>query len=151
MLSMILCGGPGKRFRPLTETTPKAMFELKDGYTVTDRQLFQFKSAGFDRVILLTAHLGDKIRKKFGNERWGLKIEYVQEKPLGTLNAIRLGMDAAGEDVMVSNGDVVADLNLKRMLEKFRRSGKMAKSLFNKNPYFISWGNNAKKILCGLQ
>jgi NDP-sugar pyrophosphorylase family protein len=123
MLGMILCGGAGKRFRPLTETTPKALFELKDGYTVTDRQLFQYKSAGFDRVILLTAHLGEKIRKKFGSEHMGLKLEYIQErKPLGTLNAIRLGMEAAGEDVMVSNGDIVADLNLRRMCEEFKKS-----------------------------
>ncbi|MDI6643057.1 MAG: sugar phosphate nucleotidyltransferase [Candidatus Hodarchaeaceae archaeon] len=140
MLGMILCGGPGKRFRPLTETTPKALFELKDGYTVTDRQLFQFKSAGFDRVILLTAHLGDKIRKKFGNERWGLKIEYVQEeKPLGTLNAIRLGMETARQDAVVSNGDVVADLNLKRMWEEFKKSGCQASIFITRmrSPYGI--------------
>ncbi len=123
MIGMILCGGPGKRFRPLTETTPKALFELKDGYTVTDRQLFQYKSAGFDKVILLTGHLGEKIRKRFGSARWGLKLEYIHErKPLGTLNAIRLGMEATGEDAMVSNGDVVTDLNLKQMWGEFRKS-----------------------------
>jgi len=50
-----------------------------------------------------------------------LKLEYIQEeRPLGTLNAIRLGMEAAREDVMVSNGDVVADVNLKRMWEEFK-------------------------------
>lgn len=127
MLGMILCGGPGKRFRPLTETTPKALFELKGGYTIMDRQLSQYKGAGFDRVILLTAHLGEKIRKKFGKEHMGLKLEYVHEdKPLGTLNAIRLGMEAVGEDVVVSNGDVVTDINLKRMREEFERSGRQA-------------------------
>ena len=135
MIGMILCGGPGKRLRPLTETIPKAMLELKDGYTILDRQLFQYKSAGFGRVLLLTAHLGGKIRKKFGSERWGLKLEYIQEKkPLGTLNAIRLGMEAAGQDVMVSNGDVVADLNLKRMWDEFKRSGLLASIFVTRMP-----------------
>ncbi len=140
MLGMILCGGVGKRFRPVTETIPKGLFELKEGHTILDRQLFQYKSAGFDRVILLTAHLGEKIRKRFGSKHMGLKLEYVRErKPLGTLNAIRLGMEAARQDAMVSNGDVVADLNLKRMREEFERSPHHASIFISRlrSPYGI--------------
>lgn len=140
MLGMILCGGVGKRFRPITETIPKPLFELKDDYTLLDRQLFQYKSAGFDRVILLTAHLGEKIRKRFGSKHMGLKIEYVREKkPLGTLNAIRLGMEVARQDAMVSNGDIVTDLNLKRMREEFERSPHQASIFITRlrSPYGI--------------
>lgn len=140
MLGMILCGGVGKRFRPITETMPKPLFELKDDYTILDRQLFQYKSAGFDRVILLTAHLGEKIRKRFGSKHMGLELEYVQErKPLGTLNAIRLGMEAAGQDAMVSNGDVVTDINLKRMREEFGGSAHQASIFITRlwSPYGI--------------
>jgi NDP-sugar pyrophosphorylase family protein len=124
MIGMILCGGLGKRFRPLTEEIPKALLELKEGYTMLDRQLFQYKSARIDRVLLLTAHLGEKIEERFGKEHMGIKLEYVrEEKPLGTLNAIRLGMRHAREDAVVSNGDVIADLNLKRMCEEWKKSG----------------------------
>jgi NDP-sugar pyrophosphorylase family protein len=121
MIGMILCGGYGKRFRPLTDTTPKVMLEIKDGYSILDRQLFAFGSAGFDRVFLLAGYLSEKIEEKYGSEYKGLKIEYVvEEKPLGTLNAIRMGMEMANEDVMVSNGDVVTDLNLKSMRQAFQ-------------------------------
>ncbi|MFQ6129254.1 MAG: sugar phosphate nucleotidyltransferase [Candidatus Hadarchaeaceae archaeon] len=120
---MILCGGLSKRMRPLTSKIPKVLLELKPGYTILDRQLFGYKSAGIDRVFLLTGHLSGKIRQKCGGEYKGLEIEYITEKkPLGTLNAIRLGLKKADEDVVVSNGDVVADINLRRMMQEFKRA-----------------------------
>ena len=121
MIGMILCGGHGKRFRPLTAKIPKGLLEIKKGYTILDRQLFACKSAGFDKVLMLTGYLSKKIEKRYGATHKGLKIEYVVEKtPLGTLNAIRLGMKAADDDVFVSNGDVVADINIKRMVQEFK-------------------------------
>jgi NDP-sugar pyrophosphorylase family protein len=127
MIGMILCGGYGKRFRPLTDTIPKVMIEIKDGYSILDRQLFAFGSAGFERVFLLAGYLSERIEEKYGSEYKGLKIEYVvEEKPLGTLNAIRMGMEMANEDVMVSNGDVVTDLNLKAMKGAFKSAANPA-------------------------
>jgi NDP-sugar pyrophosphorylase family protein len=140
MIGMILCGGLGKRFRAFSQATPKTLFEIKPGYTITDRQLFQYRSAGVDRVVLLTAHLGEKVEKTLGSKRMGVKLDYVQEdKPKGTLNAIRLGMEFVKDDVIVSNGDVVTDLNLKRMWEDWKKSG-MRGSIFvtpMKSPYGI--------------
>lgn len=93
-VGMILCGGFGKRLRPVTETVPKPLVELKEDYTILDKQIFDFKSAGVNKVILLTGFLGEKIEERYGNEYMGVTIEYVkEEKPLGTLNAIRLGME----------------------------------------------------------
>jgi NDP-sugar pyrophosphorylase family protein len=140
MIAMILCGGHGKRFRPLTEKVPKGLLEIKKGYTVLDRQLFAYKSAGFDRVLMLTGHLSKKIEKRYGSRYKGLEIEYVVEKkPMGTLNAIRLGMEVANEDAMVSNGDIIADLNIKRMAQEFEPAEYLA-SMFvmrMRSPYGI--------------
>jgi len=140
MIGMILCGGYGRRFRPLTDVIPKVLLEIKDGYSILDRQLFAFRSAGFDRVLFLAGYLSEKIEERYGPECKGLKIEYVvEEKPLGTLNAIRMGMGRVDEDVMVSNGDVVTDLNLKRMKQGFESSAYPA-SMFvvrMRSPYGI--------------
>jgi len=123
LIGMILCGGLSKRMRPLTSKIPKVLLELKPGYTILDRQLFGYKSAGIDRVFLLTGHLSGKIRQKCGGEYKGLEIEYVTEKKrLGTLNAIRLGLREADEDVVVSNGDVAADINLRQMMQEYKKS-----------------------------
>lgn len=124
-VGMILCGGFGKRLRPLTEKIPKPLIEIKDNYTILDKQLFDFKSAGVDNVILLTGFLGEKIQERYGDNYYDVDIEYIQEdKPLGTLNAIKLGMDSLGnnEQSVIRNGDVVADLNIKKMIEQGTKS-----------------------------
>lgn len=118
-VGMILCGGFGKRLRPLTERVPKPLIEIKENYTILDKQFFDFISAGVNNVVLLTGFLSDKIEERYGEEYKGVKIEYVEEnEPLGTLNAIRLGMENIDDDTqcVIRNGDVVADLNLKKMI-----------------------------------
>ena len=54
------------------------------------------------------------------HEYKGVKIHYViEDEPLGTLNAIRLGMEAIEGDkqCIIRNGDIVSDVNLKAMIE----------------------------------
>ena len=124
-IGMILCGGFGKRLRPLTETIPKPLIEIKDNYTILDKQLFDFKNAGVDKVLLLTGFLSEKIRERYGDEYRGVEIEYIMEdEPLGTLNAIKLGMENLkdSEQCVIRNGDVVADLNIKKMIEQGQKS-----------------------------
>jgi NDP-sugar pyrophosphorylase family protein len=119
-VGMILCGGLGKRLRPVTETVPKPLIEIKDDYTILDKQLFDFKNAGVDEVYLLTGFLHDKIKERYGDEYNGVKIHYViEDEPLGTLNAIRLGMEAINGDkqCIIRNGDIVSDVNIKAMIE----------------------------------
>lgn len=119
-VGMILCGGFGKRLRPVTEKIPKPLVEIKDDYTILDKQLFDFKNAGINEVYLLAGFLHEKIEERYGEEYKGIKINYViEDEPLGTLNAIRLGMESICEDkqVVIRNGDIVADLNIKKLIE----------------------------------
>lgn len=123
MIGLILCGGYGKRLHPLTDDIPKSLIELKDGYTILDKQLIDFKNAGIEKVILLTGYLSEKIEKRYGSKWNGIDIEYsVEEKPLGTLNAIRNGISGVDDDIIVRNGDVVSDANLNKMIMKFKGS-----------------------------
>ncbi|WP_394357446.1 sugar phosphate nucleotidyltransferase [Methanobacterium alkalithermotolerans] len=74
--------------------------------------------------LLLTGFLEDKIRQRYGDDCLGLQIDYVEEdKPLGTLNAIRLGFEHLKyQPCIIRNGDVVADLNIKKMVEQGEKS-----------------------------
>ncbi len=47
MIGMILCGGYGRRLTSHTEDIPKTMIEIKDGHTILDNQLFNFKHSGY--------------------------------------------------------------------------------------------------------
>lgn len=124
-VGMILCGGFGKRLRPVTEKVPKPLVDIKENYTILDKQLFDFKNAGINEVYLLAGFLHEKIEERYGSEFKGIKINYVIEKePLGTLNAIRLGMEELEENkqIIIRNGDIVSDLNIKKMIEQGEKS-----------------------------
>jgi NDP-sugar pyrophosphorylase family protein len=142
MIGMILCGGYGKRLKPYTEDVPKPLIEIQDNYTILDKQLYDMANAGIDKVILLTGYLSEKIEERYRDNYRGMKVGYsVEEKPLGTLNAIKLAMDSIKEHetIMVRNGDVVSDLNLKKMINKFDSSDYPAVMFVTKmrSPYGI--------------
>jgi len=116
----ILCGGLGKRLRPITDYIPKSLIEIKDNYSILDRQLFQMKYSGIKRVCLLSGYLHEKIEEKYGTSWNGLKIGYsVEEKPGGTLyaiNSLLRGFDS--QRYLVMNGDIVTDMNIKQIRRK---------------------------------
>jgi len=124
MIGMILCGGFGKRLKPYTDIMPTPLIEIKDNCTILDKQIFDFASAGVGEVVLLTGYKSEMIEARYGNEYKGVKISYhVEDKPLGTLNALKAGMElAGGEDLVVRNGDVVTDVNIKKMILRHSNS-----------------------------
>src|SRR5450756_3188491 len=90
MIGMILCGGYGKRLKPYTEDIPKPLIDITDDYTILDRQLYDMANSDIERVILLTGYLSSKIEERYGERYRGMRIQYsVEDKPLGTLNAIK--------------------------------------------------------------
>lgn len=137
---MILCGGYGKRLFPLTRELPKVLLELRKGYTLLDHQLSLYRRAGIKRVYLLAGYRAEEIRKRYGGEHEGMELRYVvEEEPLGTLNALKLGMREAKTGAVASNGDVVMEVDLRKMWEDFRRSEALASLLAVKmrSPYGI--------------
>lgn len=117
----ILCGGLGKRLRPITDYTPKSLIEIKENYSILDRQLFQMKYAGIRQVCLLSGYLHEKIEEKYGKSWNGMKITYsIEEKPGGTLYAINsLLKEYDFQRYLVMNGDIVTDMNIRQMLDHF--------------------------------
>jgi NDP-sugar pyrophosphorylase family protein len=122
MIGAILCGGYGKRLKPLTDHLPKPMLEIKPDYTILDKQVLQFKYAGVEEVVFLCGHLSDKIRERFGDEWNGVRVHYLEEdSPRGTLYAINnLFNRFDAQDYIIRNGDVVTDVNLKEMIKEHR-------------------------------
>lgn len=137
MIGAILCGGHGKRLKPLTDQVPKPLLEIKDDYTILDRQLLQFKYAGVKKVVLLCGHLSKKIKSRFGGEWNGLKIKYlVEDKPRGTLYPVNnLFRRFKADNYIVRNGDIVCDANIREMMKNHKN-----KMLMYITPLISSYG-----------
>jgi len=123
-IGVVLCGGYGAALKPLTDDIPTALIEIRKDYTILDKQLFEFKNAGVKEVILVTSYLREQIRNRYGNEYIGVKIRYIEEeKPEGTLPALKKVLNEVKGDIVIRNGDIVTDINL----DKFIRCSKTSK------------------------
>lgn len=146
----ILAGGYGKRLIPYTLEIPKSLLELKNGYTILDKQLFDLKNAGIKSVYLMVGYLHDKIVKRYGKDYLGMKIEYlIEDKPMGTLWAIRNALEYVSGDILVMNGDIVCDISLKNFIKYAQNSDNLITIAVSRmrSPYgIVIFGDNRKVI-----
>jgi mannose-1-phosphate guanylyltransferase len=122
--AVILAGGLGTRMRPLTYHRPKPLLPLL-GEPMVDR-LVRSLPGEVDRAILAVNYMADAIRDHLDGVDLGREVVVVEEaEPLGTAGAFRnaLGDDLGGELFFGLNGDVVASLDLERMLHAHHAHG----------------------------
>jgi len=117
-LFIIMAGGKGTRLYPQTENCPKPML-LMAGKPILEHIILQAKEEGFIHFVLAINYLGHIIEDYFGNgDRFGVKIEYLREEtPLGTAGALSLLGIMPDNPIVVTNGDVVADIQYGSILD----------------------------------
>jgi dTDP-glucose pyrophosphorylase len=101
---VILCGGKGTRFLPLTEHIPKVLVEVCDK-TVLNHKLDALVDLASE-IILVVGYLKEKIINSVGESYNGIPIKYVEQKEqLGTGHALMCCKDLLEDRFMVLNGD----------------------------------------------
>lgn len=119
---MVMAGGRGVRLRPFTNTVPKPMLEI-GGKPMLEIIVERLVLQGFHRFYMSLHYLPEVIMSHFGDgESWGCSIEYlVEEAPLGTGGALGLLPGEIEGDVLVTNGDVITNLDYSEMLTFHRQ------------------------------
>src|SRR3954468_10402674 len=86
----ILAGGLATRLRPITEKIPKSLVPVAGKPFLTD-QLELLRSRGVRHAGLCVGYLGEMIQRDYGNEAFGIKLDYSFDGPklLGTGGAIK--------------------------------------------------------------
>jgi dTDP-glucose pyrophosphorylase/predicted transcriptional regulator len=115
---VIMAGGKGSRLHPQTEKTPKPMLEVA-GRPILEHIIRRAQSQGFNHFIIAVNYLGKSIENYFGSgESFGAKIDYLREEsPLGTAGALSLIDKKLEKSFIVTNGDVITDINYSNFLE----------------------------------
>jgi len=138
--AIVLAGGRGTRLAPYTSILPKPLMPIGD-MPILEVMLMQMKRAGVDEAILTVGHLASLLRAYFGyGEQWDMNIHYSYEKePLGTAGPISLvkGLD---DTFLVTNGDVLTTLDLKRLIEFHKNEGGVATIAVHKRQVRIDLG-----------
>jgi len=132
MNAIILAGGLGMRLRPLTDDRPKALIPV-NGRPIAEYQLeWLAKEGDVSSVIFACGYKWEKLKEHFGSSYGGMKIEYsVEEEPLGTGGGLKKAFSNRGSDdlTIVTNGDIITDLPLKRMIDAHRQAGEISASM----------------------
>ena len=107
--------------RPLTDDKPKPLIPV-NGRPISEHQVeWLRKNPGIDGIVFACGYRWEKLKEHFGTNFHGIAIEYsVEDEPLGTGGAILRALRKLGENessAVILNGDVITDLELKRMVE----------------------------------
>jgi dTDP-glucose pyrophosphorylase len=121
---VIMAGGRGSRLMPLTDSTPKPML-LVGAKPILEHILTSAISQGFENFVISVNYLGIQIENYFGDgSAWGVSITYLrEEEPLGTAGALSLLPRSAPGPIVVSNGDLVTNLDYRAMIQNHEQSG----------------------------
>lgn len=138
MYAVITAGGKGTRVASVNRSIPKPLLPVA-GKPVLQHQIECLKRQGVEQITLTIGYLGDMIQEYFGDgSRFGVKIDYIQEDvPLGTAGALYYLKKSVHDDFFLINGDLVFDVDLRRMLD-FHREHHGAATLLvhpNDHPY----------------
>ena len=113
MKAMILAAGRGERLRPLTDTVPKALVEVR-GQSLLERHLERLCGAGIEDVVINLGWHGEQIRERIGSgSKYGLSIAYSDEgqNVLETGGGIHNALHLLGSDpFLVANADIFTDM-----------------------------------------
>jgi len=135
MKAMILAAGRGERMRPLTDSTPKPLLEVR-GKPLIVWHIERLAKAGFEEIVINIAHLSEQIPQKLGDGfAWGVKIHYSDESQEGALESaggIVKALPLLGEEpFLVVNADVFCDYNFDT---DFKLEEKLAHLVLVENP-----------------
>jgi len=122
----ILAGGLATRLRPITGKIPKSLVPVA-GKPFLAHQLKLLHARGIRRAVLCIGHLGEMIQRDFGNEAFGVKLDYSfdGEKLLGTGGAIKRALPLLGKEFFVLYGDSYLPIDYAPLAEFFHHSGKL--------------------------
>ena len=116
---VILCGGLGKRLRPVVFNQPKVLAKIGER-TFLDILIDNLLLYGFKNIILSVGYLKEQIRNHFDPDK---NYDYTltfseEEEPLGTGGALKKAKPLIRSNpFMVMNGDSICKVNFRSFFD----------------------------------
>lgn len=144
MRAMILAAGLGTRLRPMTDVLSKPSLPLLDRPLIA-YHLEMLRQAGVTEVAINLHWLPEVLPQRLGDgSEYGMRITWSYEPViLGTGGGIRKMakfLTEPGEPFFVLNGDLLIDMDLRRVLEHHRATGAIATMVLREDPAMTRFG-----------
>ena len=137
---MLLAAGRGERMRPLTDTCPKPLLQVR-GRPLLEWHLRALEQAGYAQAVINTAWLGEQVERHCGEVVGGVRLRYSHEGrdfggALETAGGIARALPLLDEVFWVAAGDVyVPGFGFEReRLRDFAAGGRGAHLFLVPNP-----------------
>jgi dTDP-glucose pyrophosphorylase len=117
---VIMAGGRGLRLQPLTDKTPKPLLPVGNK-PIIEHNIDRLSKYGIHNFWISIKYLGEQIENYFddGNKK-NITIKYVHEnEPLGTIGAISNIIDYNHEFVLVTNSDLLTNVDYEHFFLDF--------------------------------
>ncbi|MCX8195463.1 MAG: nucleotidyltransferase family protein [Acidilobaceae archaeon] len=146
-MGVVLAGGEGRRFRPLTYYIPKPMVPVgKTERPLLEHIILWLSRGGLKEIIVLVGYRWRQIVNYFADgSRFGVNMRYVVDKPpyFGTGGALRRALDEGvleeSKVALVWYGDILAPVSVSDLLRRHREEGADA-TLVVSNKYRVPVG-----------
>jgi mannose-1-phosphate guanylyltransferase len=128
MKAVVMAGGEGTRLRPLTLDVPKPFIRVA-GKPAMEYALDALVAAGIREIVVTTFYKPERLIAHLGGgARLGARIFYsVEDEALGTAGGVAKCLPILGDEpVVVLSGDVIADVDVKALVDEHVRSKAVA-------------------------
>lgn len=117
---VIMAGGKGKRLMPLTTHTPKPLLKV-GSKPIIEYNTDLLASFGINHITITVNYLSEQIIAYFKeNNKYQIDFTYVKEnKPLGTIGALKLIENFKNEHILIINADLLTNVNLDEIFNTF--------------------------------
>lgn len=120
---VIMAGGKGSRLDPFTKVLPKPLIPIGDK-PIIEIIMRNFQRCGFNNFLLSLNYKAEMIKMYFSENPEEFNIYYTEEEEfLGTAGSLSLAKDKLHETFIVSNCDVIMEMDFAGLLNHHRNSG----------------------------
>jgi D-glycero-D-manno-heptose 1,7-bisphosphate phosphatase len=133
---VILAGGKGSRIKKYLQNKPKPMLKFNKIFFL-QYLINNFSKYPFNKIYILTGYKNKIIYKNFHKKLFNLTevICLKEKKPMGTGGALLNLKKIKINDFILANGDTVFDINIKNLINSYKKNkiGCIALAQNNKN------------------
>ena len=131
---IVMAGGMGTRFKPLTNYLQKCMIPIGDKEKpILEYIIRLYRHHDIKDLVLLVGYRYLQIKNYFEQgERFGVNLTYIEDKPgwkgsaNAILNAYNEGAFTKNDTLVVYYGDIISNIDLEEMLKQHQETGAKA-------------------------
>ena len=149
--SLILCGGQGSSFRPLSVATPAVMLPI--GYKpILEYSIDLLERHALTEIFLSVGYRKEHIQYLINEKEFSdVNVSFIsEEEPLDTAGAVLNAKKQFKSTFLVMNGDLITNLPLDKLLEFHRsiikKGGIATMFILEKNNSQVEFDPETKKI-----